>query len=159
MDKFPVGKVFKSCAVVGSSGLLKSYKLGVEIDNHEAIFRFNSDPTKSFEEHVGKKTTIRLTNEDHWGFFEGSEDVIVPLYSRVALEALIRLRSRLGMSSFFSFTPDFLQYVSDAFDFIPSVHLFGVTLALHKCAKLSLYGFQVLVFPASRSAVSYRDIC
>ncbi|KAL1788897.1 hypothetical protein HispidOSU_025695 [Sigmodon hispidus] len=50
------------CAVVSSAGAMKSSKLGKEIDNHDAVLRFNGAPTANFQWDVGTKTTIRLMN-------------------------------------------------------------------------------------------------
>lgn len=50
------------CAVVSSAGSLKSSQLGQEIDNHDAVLRFNAAPTANFQQDVGSKTTIRLVN-------------------------------------------------------------------------------------------------
>ncbi|XP_004713469.1 beta-galactoside alpha-2,6-sialyltransferase 1 [Echinops telfairi] len=50
------------CAVVSSAGSLKSSQLGQEIDDHDAVLRFNAAPTANFQQDVGTKTTIRLVN-------------------------------------------------------------------------------------------------
>ncbi|XP_051006736.1 beta-galactoside alpha-2,6-sialyltransferase 1 [Acomys russatus] len=50
------------CAVLSSAGSLKSSQLGQEIDNHDAVLRFNAAPTANFQQDVGSKTTIRLVN-------------------------------------------------------------------------------------------------
>ncbi|XP_057595020.1 beta-galactoside alpha-2,6-sialyltransferase 1 [Hippopotamus amphibius kiboko] len=50
------------CAVVSSAGSLKSSQLGREIDDHDAVLRFNGAPTANFQQDVGTKTTIRLIN-------------------------------------------------------------------------------------------------
>ncbi|XP_036987643.2 beta-galactoside alpha-2,6-sialyltransferase 1 isoform X1 [Artibeus jamaicensis] len=50
------------CAVVSSAGSLKSSQLGKEIDEHDAVLRFNGAPTANFKQDVGTKTTIRLMN-------------------------------------------------------------------------------------------------
>ncbi|XP_069473924.1 beta-galactoside alpha-2,6-sialyltransferase 1-like isoform X2 [Ambystoma mexicanum] len=52
----------KQCAVVSSSGAMKSSGLGPEIDAHDAVLRFNAAPTEGFEADVGTKTTIRIIN-------------------------------------------------------------------------------------------------
>ena len=53
---------FKTCAVVGNSGvtLLKEY--GEEIDNHDAVVRINMAPIRGFEKYVGKRTTFDVVN-------------------------------------------------------------------------------------------------
>eukprot|EP00118_Oscarella_pearsei_P014641 m.126566 g.126566 ORF g.126566 m.126566 type:complete len:388 (+) comp37906_c0_seq4:552-1715(+) len=53
---------FGSCAVVSSAPSLLKYQMGNEIDSHDAVIRINLAPTKEFEKHVGKKTTIRFIN-------------------------------------------------------------------------------------------------
>lgn len=53
---------WQKCAVVSSAGSLKNSQLGQEIDNHDAVLRFNGAPTDNFQQDVGTKTTIRLMN-------------------------------------------------------------------------------------------------
>ena len=48
--------------------LLKEY--GEDIDAHDAVIRFNGGITKGFEKYVGKRTTYRLANFDHFAFHE-----------------------------------------------------------------------------------------
>nr|XP_023027108.1 beta-galactoside alpha-2,6-sialyltransferase 2 [Leptinotarsa decemlineata] len=55
-------KRFNSCAIVASAGALKDSNLGLLIDSHDLVMRFNNAPTQGFEDDVGKKTTIRLLN-------------------------------------------------------------------------------------------------
>ncbi|XP_070560850.1 beta-galactoside alpha-2,6-sialyltransferase 2-like [Ptychodera flava] len=59
LDKVPR---YGTCAIVGSSPAVLKSSRGIEIDAHDAVLRFNSAPTKNFENDVGTKTTIRLLN-------------------------------------------------------------------------------------------------
>ena len=63
--------------MVGSSGSLLLHKLGPKIDAHAVVIRFNNAPTKDFEEHVGSKTSMRITSESFWGFQETPEEVVL----------------------------------------------------------------------------------
>eukprot|EP00899_Mesostigma_viride_P025247 jgi/Mesvir1/5907/Mv00677-RA.1 len=53
---------WQRCAVVGDSAGLLHTELGVIIDKHEAVMRFNMAPVFKFERHVGMKTTYRMMN-------------------------------------------------------------------------------------------------
>ncbi|KAK1168610.1 beta-galactoside alpha-2,6-sialyltransferase 1-like [Acipenser oxyrinchus oxyrinchus] len=50
------------CAVVSSAGSLKNATLGAEIDDHDAVMRFNAAPTDGYSIDVGEKTSIRIIN-------------------------------------------------------------------------------------------------
>ncbi|KAK6483978.1 beta-galactoside alpha-2,6-sialyltransferase 1-like isoform X1 [Huso huso] len=52
----------KRCAIVSSAGSLKNAKLGAEIDDHDAVMRFNAAPTDGYSTDVGEKTSIRIIN-------------------------------------------------------------------------------------------------
>jgi len=52
---------FDSCAVVGSGSSLLNSGFGADIDNHDAVFRINSAPTKGFQQDVGSFTTFRVS--------------------------------------------------------------------------------------------------
>ena len=55
---------FGTCAVVSSAPSLLKFSFGEEIDAHDAVFRINLAPTKSYEKHVGSRTTVRVLNND-----------------------------------------------------------------------------------------------
>ncbi|KAG5262813.1 hypothetical protein AALO_G00279180 [Alosa alosa] len=46
------------CAVVGNGGILKDSKKGLEIDQHDYIFRTNGAVIKGFEQDVGSRTSF-----------------------------------------------------------------------------------------------------
>ncbi len=52
----------RSCAVVGSSDVLRLVPRGAEIDGHDVVWRLNNAPTRGFEAEVGRRTTIRMVN-------------------------------------------------------------------------------------------------
>lgn len=69
---FPSGRRLPhmgTCAVVGSSGVMKLHQHGQEIDAADMVLRFNAAPVVGFEAQVGSKDTMRLVNErvlDEW---------------------------------------------------------------------------------------------
>jgi len=65
---------WRTCAVVGNGGSLLMHTLGKRIDAADAVIRFNGGVTKGFEPHVGRRTTVRLANTQHLGFFEAEDE-------------------------------------------------------------------------------------
>jgi len=61
-------KLSPSIAIVGSSDLLIGTDFGKEIDSFSEVVRFNRAPTIGYEEDVGSKSTMRVTNNH---VFEG----------------------------------------------------------------------------------------
>lgn len=61
------------CAVVSSSGVLLRHRHGAEIDAAGKVFRFNSAPTKGFEEFVGARTDLRIVNNKMVGLWTEGE--------------------------------------------------------------------------------------
>eukprot|EP00873_Tetraselmis_striata_P043284 jgi/Tetstr1/463548/TSEL_008427.t1 len=56
---------YSSCAVVGNSASLMQYQYGNEIDGHDVVLRFNDAPTRTFEEHTGRRCTFRAISHEH----------------------------------------------------------------------------------------------
>ena len=56
-----------SIAVVGSSAKLLETEYGNEIDKFDCVARFNRAPTEGYEQYVGSKTNIRITNPHVFG--------------------------------------------------------------------------------------------
>lgn len=57
-------KRYKSCAVVGNSGILLKSEYGELIDSHEAVIRLNNARNRGFEHRVGSKTTLSFVNSN-----------------------------------------------------------------------------------------------
>lgn len=58
------GERYRSCAVVGNSGILLKGDFGKAIDSHEAVIRLNNARIKGFERYVGAKTNISFVNSN-----------------------------------------------------------------------------------------------
>ncbi len=52
----------ESIAIIGNSSSILRKKLGSVIDSHDDVVRFNRAKTKSFEDCVGIRTTLRVIN-------------------------------------------------------------------------------------------------
>jgi len=64
---------FQTCAVVLSSPEMLDKQYGAEIDNHDAVLRFNFAPSSvEFQQYVGSKTTHRLLNAEAAKVIEGT---------------------------------------------------------------------------------------
>eukprot|EP00897_Mesotaenium_endlicherianum_P010643 jgi/Mesen1/9607/ME000659S08986 len=143
-DAIPAGKVMGTCALVGGSGLMLHYAHGPEIDEADAVMRFNSAPAKGFELHVGNRTSYR-------------ETVLTFLRSRTALEALVRTKRRFPRMKLHALSADFVAYAALPFAHAPSVGLYGVMLALQRCHRVTLYGFQA--YAEHNVTYHYYDQC
>ncbi|XP_057806226.1 beta-1,6-galactosyltransferase GALT29A [Salvia miltiorrhiza] len=55
---------YRSCAVVGNSGILLKSDYGGKIDSHEAVIRLNNARIRGFERNVGSKTNISFANSN-----------------------------------------------------------------------------------------------
>ncbi|KAK1426238.1 hypothetical protein QVD17_14907 [Tagetes erecta] len=55
---------YKTCAVVGNSGILLKHDLGGVIDDHEFVIRLNNARTSGYERNVGSKTSLSFVNSN-----------------------------------------------------------------------------------------------
>ncbi|XP_049508052.1 lactosylceramide alpha-2,3-sialyltransferase isoform X5 [Panthera uncia] len=54
-------KSCRRCVVIGSGGILHGLALGHALNQFDVVIRLNSAPVEGYSEHVGNKTTIRMT--------------------------------------------------------------------------------------------------
>lgn len=54
-------KSCRRCVVIGSGGILHGLELGPALNQFDVVIRLNSAPVEGYSEHVGNKTTIRMT--------------------------------------------------------------------------------------------------
>lgn len=137
-------KIFDSCAIVGSSGIVHHFDNGKEIDEHDMVMRFNSAPTKGFEKFVGSKTTYRITNSANWAFRENaSEELLIHMRNKYSFAALVRTRMGDPSIKMWGFHPDFVQHMISSMNFMATSGFYGIVIAALNCRKVDLYGFQV----------------
>jgi len=144
MDPFikPNRVVYRSCAVVGSSGILLYYRRGEEIDKHEAVIRFNAAPTAGFEDYVGSKTTVRFVNRLHFGYYEKvSDTVLQQVTTPETMEKFIAMKKEMPAARLFMVSPDFHRHVVSELNKPPTNGMYGILFALQRCSSISLYGF------------------
>jgi hypothetical protein len=152
-------KFFNKCAVVGSSGIVLNYDNGEDIDQHDMVFRFNSAPTRGFEKHVGSKTTYRITNTQNWGFHEPktNESILIHFRAKSAIKGLFWNSKQKKPLKLYAFAPDFVEYVATKLNFLATSGLYGILLAMHKCNKVDIYGFQITT--QHGALYHYYDAC
>ncbi|XP_060089564.1 lactosylceramide alpha-2,3-sialyltransferase isoform X1 [Heteronotia binoei] len=51
----------KRCVVVGNGGVLHGLELGYALNQFDVVIRLNNAPVQGYTDHVGNKTTIRMT--------------------------------------------------------------------------------------------------
>lgn len=137
------GKMYASCAVVGSSGGILLHELGQLIDGAQAVFRVNSAPTKGFEEIAGTKTTFRMTSGKSLGYQETDDEIVLlKTESENALKGLLwNAHQNKPKITWIATHPDWESHLDTGLPFAPSAGLSTVLLALQVCQKLVLYGF------------------
>ena len=160
---------FKTCAVVGNSGvtLLKEY--GEEIDNHDAVVRINMAPIRGFEKYVGKRTTFDVVNSHNvreilqgvrrWRPANEGETKLVlfetashfaryhlcqPLLKKYGAENAILLNPLFSnrAHSLWIKLKDLLEKTKKSqYNRKPMSGFFAVLYALQMCETVDLYGF------------------
>ncbi|KAG8004438.1 Beta-galactoside alpha-2 [Nibea albiflora] len=130
---------YRTCAVVTSAGAILNSSLGMEIDSHDAVLRFNAAPTKGFERDVGTKTTIRIINSQ-W-FKKPDFDLF---------SAYVERRRLRPEQPFYILHPGFIWSLWDLIqdhteDRIqpnpPSSGFTGLLLMMSLCGEVSVYEF------------------
>ena len=142
--------IAKSCAIVSSAASMSGSNLGAEIDANEVVVRFNNAPTKGYEKDVGKKTSLRLTNAIFQGYREKDDEAVLAKWcqeqklSHVPCGQHEELR-RLVEKKTHALNPRFIEYANSRYFRKLGEHassgMVMTLLLLHKCEKVTLYGF------------------
>ena len=150
---------WETCAVVASSRALLSKRQGSAIDRHTAVIRFNDAPTRGFEQHVGSKTTLRVQNVERCGFAESRGEMCLQYTQNHACRNPA-IRDKGSSCTWVKPSRRLLDYVqlywaagrpsvsskSSNTSLGPqrklSTGFLGLSLALHLCGKVDVYGFE-----------------
>ena len=140
---------YRSCAVVGSSGVLRGGHSGAAIDAHDAVIRINAAPTHSFEHAVGRRTTWRVHNSEKPYMLAASD--VPELQVSVCHMAWIGSCQHQAFSGAYATTLAYVnpRFYSMLFSLLgrprdkqsPSTGLLAIALAVGTCDHVSLYGF------------------
>uniref|UniRef100_A0A2I3G9H3 Lactosylceramide alpha-2,3-sialyltransferase n=1 Tax=Nomascus leucogenys TaxID=61853 RepID=A0A2I3G9H3_NOMLE len=119
-------KTCRRCVVIGSGGILHGLELGHTLNQFDIVIRLNSAPVEGYSEHVGNKTTIRMT------YPEGAPLSDLEYYSNDLFVAVL----------FKSVDFNWLQaMVKNETLNVPTIGVIAVVLATHLCDEVSLAGF------------------
>ncbi|XP_017711816.1 PREDICTED: lactosylceramide alpha-2,3-sialyltransferase isoform X3 [Rhinopithecus bieti] len=119
-------KTCRRCVVIGSGGILHGLELGHTLNQFDVVIRLNSAPVEGYSEHVGNKTTIRMT------YPEGAPLSDLEYYSNDLFVAVL----------FKSVDFNWLQaMVKHETLNVPTIGVIAVVLATHLCDEVSLAGF------------------
>lgn len=153
---------FKTCAVVGNSGNLRSKHFGNLIDSHQAVFRMNAPSLLDFVKDVGKKTTIMFSNKLMssicWTWSKGSEDAKTFNQKPLTIVAIVRNQTEarwigicqkkypninylIQSSSWHVLARLVLWKYSTMKELHPTTGLLALLGALPVCCQISLFGF------------------
>ncbi len=136
-------------AIVGSANSLLNTNYGNKIDTYEEILRFNIASTKSFEEHVGSRTTLRLINNHvfldklkHQNLFDNDKNLAVISPIRFSKEEITN--GKIDLKNYFFCDNKINQYFC-CFFFIKYFSLFKNLITTLKKKNFSIGFYTILL--------------
>jgi len=141
----------RSCALVGNSPILKKKKAGAEIDTHDVVLRFNNAPTKKYEGSVGRKTTIRWTNQRWSGHREKAGEGVISKFCTPDAQIKADRNCDWGKKQVGYMLNKKVHPMNPAFDSwsegpfrkkgsTPSSGIKMLMILMHVCQKVDVYG-------------------
>uniref|UniRef100_A0A061RC82 Cmp-n-acetylneuraminate-beta-galactosamide-alpha--sialyltransferase 1 n=1 Tax=Tetraselmis sp. GSL018 TaxID=582737 RepID=A0A061RC82_9CHLO len=185
-NKAHEGHRFRTCAVVGNSGIARLTAFGSDIDAHEAVFRMNQAPaTNGCQLYVGGRTTVRLLNARwlhklahgtmrHLPLERGVTALITRYDAREVRRLLQQLNTtgrsdvkvRLMSQALKARAQKLLQYFRfylmafkgfrDGSGISPSTGLLAILSAMQMCEQVTLYAFGLWRQHSHRAAERQR---
>eukprot|EP00192_Tetraselmis_astigmatica_P003025 CAMPEP_0117654466 /NCGR_PEP_ID=MMETSP0804-20121206/3759_1 /TAXON_ID=1074897 /ORGANISM="Tetraselmis astigmatica, Strain CCMP880" /LENGTH=584 /DNA_ID=CAMNT_0005460749 /DNA_START=418 /DNA_END=2172 /DNA_ORIENTATION=+ len=132
---------YDTCAVVGSSGILRLFTHGKEIDKADMVIRFNRAPTKGFEAFVGTRTSYRFSSPLHAGWREGNETLLLPMPTKLYLYLQVVLHRKHPGSKLYLLDSDFNDYAATMLPSLPTIGFLAILMAMQRCMNVKVFGF------------------
>lgn len=162
---------YRTCAIVGNSGVARLTAYGADIDAHDAVFRMNQAPgSNGCQLYVGGRTTVRMVNA-RWLHklahgtmkhlpMERNVTLLITRYDAKEVKRLFQqlemtgrsdVRVRLMTQSLKARTQKLLQFFrfflmtykgfKDGAGESPSTGLLALSAAMQMCDQVTLYAF------------------
>ena len=175
---------YKTCAVVGNSGIVLQREKGEEIDEHDAIFRLNMAPVRGYERYVGSKTHFNIVNahnlkemlhdQRRWRSFDPNSKIVMfetashfaryhlakPLLTKFQDVQMVLLNPMFA-NHCFSIWIQLKQLLEQAqntqFNRKPMSGFFAAMMALQICDHVDLYGFDSYTDTQTSTRYHYFD--
>lgn len=150
-----------TCAVVGGSDGLLNSRCGSFINSHDLVFRFNTQPTRGFEEDVGSRTDVRWVYPESY-FSEPSDAFIMFTFFKEKdlsyANEIVEGKKTLSTSGFWKAVPSkplhppgrhiLLKYEYRTeletrwnSPYRLTTGTLGILLAIERCKSVSVFGF------------------
>ncbi|XP_070554357.1 alpha-2,8-sialyltransferase 8F-like [Ptychodera flava] len=164
-DQYFVDKTYKSCSIVGNSGLLLNSGCGHQINSADVVIRFNLAKLRGFEKDVGTKVTFVTLNKSQlvvqYNSLKTPEDdkrfmSDVKIYKNILLSAhstsehmkttlkvplLLKYLAKVYFIHPLHFRAIWNYWKSQRRPKRPSSGLHFTTSAITNCDQVQLYGF------------------
>uniref|UniRef100_A0A8D2D4Y2 Lactosylceramide alpha-2,3-sialyltransferase n=1 Tax=Sciurus vulgaris TaxID=55149 RepID=A0A8D2D4Y2_SCIVU len=116
----------RRCVVIGSGGILHGLGLGPALNQFDVVIRLNSAPVEGYSEHVGNKTSIRMTYPEgaplSGADYHATDLFVAVLFKSVDFNWLQAMAKNETLN-------------------VPTMGVVAVILATHLCDEVSLAGF------------------
>ncbi|XP_060089565.1 lactosylceramide alpha-2,3-sialyltransferase isoform X2 [Heteronotia binoei] len=134
----------KRCVVVGNGGVLHGLELGYALNQFDVVIRLNNAPVQGYTDHVGNKTTIRMTYPEgaplsEQEYYPNGLFVVV-LFKSVDLSWIQAMVKNESLN-------------------VPTIGVTAVVLATHLCDEVSLAGFGYDLSQPNTQLHYYDNLC
>ncbi|XP_077996792.1 alpha-N-acetylneuraminide alpha-2,8-sialyltransferase-like [Glandiceps talaboti] len=175
---------WKSCSLVGGSGIILNSSCGQQIDKSEAVFRMNTPPVKPFVKDAGNKTTLTTFNKSilikrykalgnsksQEDFVKDMQDAAQDAYWYISMHATkeyfpysikaIRLLRDAGIKVLLMNPHHKTQFVNawkpSGFNKYLTTGFYLTSIAITHCDQVQLYGFWPMANRVNGDTIPYH---